>query len=176
MTPIYGWNVFWKDIRQVDWQYNKIPIKEIQPSEVKLVLKAQPELIAMPDYPNPYSHSLIIHWDVFEVSDEIIAKIGSYGTFYYGANDEGAIFSIGSQEPSSYGPEWCFTLYATSEEAFMSGLAKNIEHAQSREINSIMCIHGPDFIPLYDKMEWLQERNHELPLILHELYFKKEVL
>lgn len=174
MNQIYTWKVFWKDIREVDWSFDEIPISEIQPKEVKGKIKEFPELIAMPDNPNPYSHTILRHWDAFETTDDNIKKIGQKGTYYFGSSNSEAVFSIGGIEPSSYGPEWCFTLYATNDEAFLSGMSKNLELAREQGSGNLMCIHQPEFTHLYDSIDWLKEQNHDISLVLHERYFTHE--
>ena len=174
MKPIYSWSVFWKDIHQVDWEYIDNPMTEIEPDEVKDKLKEFPNLISMPDDPNPYSQSIIRYWDVYEVSDENLKEIGQHAKYHFGIVDGEAAFSIGGIEPSSYGPEWCFTLCATSSDAFLKGMYMNYKLARENGSNNLMCIHQPEYYHLYDSIEWLHERNHELNLILHERYLHQE--
>ncbi|MGY5873667.1 MAG: GNAT family N-acetyltransferase [Candidatus Thorarchaeota archaeon] len=172
LDPVYTWQVFWKDIRTAKWKFDKIPMKEIQAKELKSNIKEYPELFAMPDNPNPYSQSILRHWDVFETTDQNIIDIGEHASFHFGNAGTEAVLSIAGKEPSRYGPEWCFTLYATSKETFLSGLSKNLEVAQEQGINSLMCIHQPQFTQLYESIDWLKERNHEISLVLHERYLK----
>jgi hypothetical protein len=174
MKTVYTWKVFWKDIRQVDWNYDGVSVTEIQPDDVRSKCKEFPELIEMPDDPNPYSQSFILHWDVYEISEENIKQIGQHAEYHFGCADADAVFSIGEVRPTRYGPEWCFTLYASSDEAFLSGLSKNLELARKRECNNIFCIHQPEFTHLYDSLEWLKERNHDISLVLHERYLHQE--
>ena len=145
------------------------PIKRL---EVRF--KEFPVLIAMPDNPNPYSSSIIKHWDVYETSEDNIREIGKDATFHFGNTGSFAVFSIGAIQPSAYGPEWCFTLYATDETAFKSGLSKNIELSRENECNVMMCLHQPEFTHLYDSIACLKERNHDISLVLHERYLHKE--
>lgn len=174
MQPIYTWKVFWKGAQNADWTYEGISMSEIQPEDVKTKIKEFSKLIEMPDNLNPYSHSIIRHWDVYETTDDNIKEIGKHSSYHFGNSDTEAVFSIGGIEPSSYGPEWCFTLYATSDDAFLSGLSKNLELAREQETNILMCIHQPEFTHLYDSIEWLKERNHDISLVLHERYFIEE--
>ncbi|MHA1421639.1 MAG: GNAT family N-acetyltransferase [Candidatus Thorarchaeota archaeon] len=174
MNQVYTWKVFWKDIRAVKWKLNGILIDEIQPKDAKRRIKEWPDLIAMPDNPNPYSHSILRHWNLYETTDENIDHIGKNGSFYFGHSDTDAAFSVGGIEHASYEPEWCFTLYATSEHTFLSGLSKNLQLAQEQGCGNMMCIHQPEFTHLYDSVDWLKERNHDISLVLHERYLHQE--
>ncbi|TFG28787.1 GNAT family N-acetyltransferase [Candidatus Thorarchaeota archaeon] len=174
MNQIHTWKVFWKDVREVEWRFDGIQISEIQPNEVKGKLKEFPELIAMPDNPNPFSHSILRHWDLYETTDENIEDLAKHSSYHFGQSDIGVVFSIGGIESSSYVPEWCFTLYATNEDAFLSGLSKNLELAREQGSNLLMCIHQPEFTHMYDSVDWLKERNHDISLTLHERYFTYE--
>lgn len=174
MKPIYTWKVFWKDGRGVDWKFDGLPMSEIQPKDVRSMVKKFPELIEMPNEPNPYSQSIIRHWDVYEASDDNMKEIGRQASFHFGASESDAVFSIGGIEPSRYGPEWCYTLYATSDDAYLSGLSKNIELARAQGTDLLMCIHQPEYSHLYNSVDWLNERNHDLSLVLHERYLHQE--
>jgi len=174
MKPIHSWIVFWKDIRQVDQEYNEKPMIEIEPDEVKSRLVEFPDLVSMPDDPNPYSQSIIRHWDVYETTLDNLKEIGRQANYHFGIIDGQAVLSIGGIEPSSYGPEWCFTLYATSDEAFLNGIYMNYKLARENGSSNLMCIHQPNYYHLYDSIDWLHERNHELHLILHERYLHQE--
>ena len=175
MKQIYKWKVFWKGpLSEVGWRYDKIPVTEIQPKEVKDKLKEFPKLIEMPADPNPYSTSIIKHWDVYETTDENIQEIGQKGFYHFGNSDTDAVFSISGIQPSGYGPEWCFTLYATSEDAFKSGMSKNVELAIENGCDVMMCLHQPEFTHLYNSIDWLKERNHDISLVLHERYLHQE--
>ena len=171
LEQIIKYKVFWKGpISEVNWNFDKI---ELEPVKAKDIMKTlSPIKNLLQEEPNPYSRSIIYHWDVFEVSDINLVEIEKQARFHFGSNDSDAVLTIGGENPTSHGPEWCFTIYATSDVSFKSGLSKNLEIAKEKGINSIFCIHQPKYSQVYDSIEWLKERNHELSLILHERYLK----
>ncbi len=175
LGPIIKYKVFWKGpTAGVDWNFDKIKLGQVDAKEIPKVLKQFRELLA--DEPNPYSKSILFHWDVYEVSEMSLEKIETHAKFQFGSKGNDAVLTIGGEQPSSHGPEWCFTVYATSEDAFLSGISKNLTLAQENGIDVVLCIHQPEFTHLYNSIGWLKELNHEISLVLYERYLKSEMI
>jgi len=174
LEQIINYKVFWKGpTAGVDWVFDKIKLNQIGLQDVKKSLRQFSGLLQ--EETNPYSKSIIYIWDVYEVSDANLQEIEKHAAFQFGSNGDDAVLTIGGEHLSSDGPEWCFTVYATSEDAFLSGISKNLALAQERSINHVMCVHQPEFEHLYNTVEWLKERNHGISLVLHEMYLKSEM-
>jgi len=161
MKQVALYNVFWKGYRRkIKWRNNSIKVQQIEPENVLEFLENNPKLMPL--------DALLFHWDVFDVTIKKIKDIGKSAQFFAGSNNSGATLSISGNQPASFGTEWCFTLYATSSDAFLSGLSKNLEVSQDIGTQNLFCTHSPDFVPLYRIVPWLKRRNHEITLVLHE--------
>ncbi len=161
MKQMLLFQVFWKGYRRkVTWRNKSIKVEQIEPEDVPQFIEKHPDLMPL--------DALLFHWDVFDATAKKIKDIGKSAQYFAGSSDLGATLTVSGTQPSSYGPEWCFTLYATSPEAFLSGLSKNLEVSQEIGIQNLFCVHSPDFVPLYDSTVWLKRRNHEIRLVLHE--------
>jgi len=166
LKQMYIYQVFWKDLRsKIIWKYNAINIERINPENVPDFIKQNPNLIPL--------NALVFHWDVYEATPQKIVEFGESLEYWAGSNDNGTVLTIGGKQPwemvlDGNGSQWCFTLYATSSEAFLSGLSKNLEIAQEMGIQNIMCIHPSEFTSDYSSINWLKQRNHEIKLVLHE--------
>jgi len=161
MKQMTLYQVFWKGYRRrITWRNNSIKVEQIEPKNVIEFIEKHPNLIPL--------NALVFHWDVFDATAKKIRDIGKSAQYFAGSDDSGATLAVSGKQPSSNGPEWCFTLYATSPDAFLSGLSKNLEVSQEMGIKNLMCIHSPNFVHLYDSTKWLKRRNHEIRLVLHE--------
>ncbi|TFH03638.1 MAG: GNAT family N-acetyltransferase [Candidatus Thorarchaeota archaeon] len=161
MKQMNVYQVFWKGYRRkITWRDESIKVEQIEPKDVMGFLEKNPDLLPL--------RALVHHWDVYDATPEIINEIGKVAQYWGGSNDTGAVLSISGEESSRVGPEWIFSLFATSSQAFTSGLSKNLEVSQELGIRNLMCIHSPDFEPMYQNIKWLKRRNHEISLVLHE--------
>ncbi|TFH04082.1 MAG: GNAT family N-acetyltransferase [Candidatus Thorarchaeota archaeon] len=160
------YQVFWKDLRsKINWKYDAINVSKIEPEKVPEFVEQNPNLMPL--------NVIMFHWDVFEATPQKIQDLGKSLQYWAGSNENGAILSVGGKQPwemvmDGGSSQWCFTLYATSPEAFLSGLSKNLEIAQELGIQNIMCIHPSEFVSSYSSIKWLKQINHELRLVLHE--------
>jgi hypothetical protein len=162
MKQVAEYAVFWKDFRRYPkWIGNRIPIGVMDGESIISFLKNHQTLVPL--------SAIIRHWDVYEATSKKIRELEENSCFLAGANEIGAMLSLGIQQPVSYGFEWCFSLYATNGDAFLSALSANLQHSQQKGLRNLMCIHPFEFTSLYSKIRWLKVRNHELRLILHEL-------
>jgi len=162
MKQVAEYAVFWKGFRRYPkWEDTRIPIETMNSESAISMIKKHPGLLPL--------NTIIRHWDVYDATQKKIRELGKTSSFLAGANELGAVISLGIQHSTSHGSEWCFTLYATSSESFLSGLSANLRYSQQNEFRSLMCIHSPEFTSLYSKISWLKKRNHDLRLVLHEL-------
>jgi N-acetylglutamate synthase-like GNAT family acetyltransferase len=162
MKQIAEYAVFWKGFRRNSkWTNNVIPITKMDSESVISFMKNNPTLVPI--------NAIIRHWDIFDATPKKIRDLGKNGTYLGGANEFGAALSFGIEQSNSYGPEWCFSLYATNRKSFLSGLSANLSHSHQNGVRNLMCIHPLDFTSLYSTISWLKRRNYELRLILHEL-------
>lgn len=161
MHQVVKYNVFWKTYRKnLKWRNNFIEINEINESEVINLIRGDIKLLP---------HNVLIkHWDVYEATSENIKHIGKNSRFYGGSSPKGIVLTIGGIEPSRYGPEWCFTVFATNEDSFLSGLSANLSIAQEQNIRNLLCVHPQEYTSLYPRIGWLKRRSHEIQLCLHE--------
>jgi len=135
MKQMLLFQVFWKGYRRkVTWRDNSIEVEQIEPEDVPGFIKKNPDILPL--------DALVFHWDVFDATDKKIKDIGKSAQYFAGSSDLGATLTVSGTQPSSYGPEWCFTLYATSPVAFLSGLSKNLEVSQEIGIQNLFCIHS----------------------------------
>ena len=165
MKQMNVYQVFWKGYRRkITWRDESIKVEQIEPNNVMKFLEKNPDLLPL--------RALVHHWDVYDATPEKISELSKSAQYWGGGDDSGAVFSISGEEPSSDGPEWIFSLFATSPKAFTAGLSKNLEVSQESGIRNLMCIHSPNYIPMYQKIQWLKHRNHEISLVLHERYLE----
>ena len=171
MKQINTYNVFWKgNVLDIDWRNNKVHVSRIDSSQVLETINQYPALVRMSKNPNKASRSVVFHWDVYEAIASNIDDIGKNASYFFGSNESEAVLCIGGEHQTNEGVEWCCTIYATNNNAFLSGLSANLELAQLRKSDSIFCIHQFEFRNLYDAVDWLAEPDHELKLVLHERY------
>jgi N-acetylglutamate synthase-like GNAT family acetyltransferase len=162
MKQIAKYAVFWKGFRRYPkWVDNSITIRLLESESVILFIQNYPSLIPL--------NTLIRHWDFFDATRKKIREIGKTSGYLAGANELGAALSLGIKQATSYGTEWCFSLYATNGVSFLSGLSANLKHMREYGYRNLMCIHSMEFTSLYSRISWLKRRNHEIQLVLHEL-------
>jgi RimJ/RimL family protein N-acetyltransferase len=162
MQQIAKYHVFWKGYRRsIKWKYQVIDVKRIHPEDVFDVIYENKRLVPQ--------NALIKHWDFYEASQTRIRELSESSIFLAGQDDRGATLSIGGVESLGQETEWCFALYATTPEAFLSGLSANLATAQEQGHHSLFCIHPAEYVSLYPAIKWLRNRSHEIGLILHEL-------
>ena len=160
MSIIGQYSVFWKGWRRnFKWTYETDTVKQIDTPDVLDFVQSHPKLV-----PN---RTLIHHWDVFDLTKQNVDTIAETAEFWYGERSS-ASFSSGFEHESRYGPEWCFTIYATTNEGFLSNLSTHLHHARSKNIKLLMCIHPPEFEEQYQNVKWLKRRNHGIQLLLFE--------
>jgi hypothetical protein len=160
MEIVGNYSVFWKGYRRnFKWEDNTDLIRPLEKKEVVDFVNVHPELV-----PNV---SLIHHWDVFDITQENVDTITKTAEFWYGEGSS-ASFSSGFEHESRYGHEWCFTIYATTKEGFLSNLSTHLHHARSKNIKLLMCIHPLEFEEQYQTVKWLKHRNHGIQLLLFE--------
>ena len=171
MKRVTTFNVFWKGgIAEIDWSYDKIPLSGLETQSVLNVIKNHPDIVHMDNDENHSSRSIVFHWDLYEATSQNIEEIGKYASYYFGTSYKEAALTIAGEHKVREGVEWCCTIYANSNDAFLSGLSANMKLAREKGIDTIFCIHQMEFSRLYETIDWLKERNHELKLVLHEMY------
>ncbi|TET08584.1 MAG: GNAT family N-acetyltransferase [Candidatus Thorarchaeota archaeon] len=160
MSIIGQYSVFWKGWRRnFKWTYEVDSVKRMESSDVLEFAQSHPELL-----PNT---TLIHLWDVFDLTRKNVDVIAKTAEFWSG-EESSASLSSGFQHDTRYGPEWCFTIYATTPDAFLSNLSVHLNHARDLGIKILMCIHPPDFEEQYQNVKWLKRRNHGIQLLLFE--------
>ena len=160
MKIVGQYSVFWKGYRRnFSWINDEDLIRPLEKEDVLDFVKVHPELVS--------NRSLIHHWDVFDISQKNVDTIAETAEFWYGEGS-GASLSSGFVNDSRYGPEWCFTIYATTPEGFLSNLSTHFHYARSKNIKNLLCIHPPEFEDQYRQVNWLKRRNHGIQLLLFE--------
>jgi len=160
MKMIGNYSVFWKGYRRnFKWTNDTDLIRPLEKKDVLDFVKTHPDIV-----PNK---SLIHHWDVFDITQENVDTITETAEFWYGEGSNASL-SSGFENESRYGPEWCFTIYATTPEGFLSNLSTHVHYARSKNIRNLMCIHPPEFQDQYREVKWLKRRNHGIQLLLFE--------
>jgi len=160
MSSIGQYSVFWKGWRRnFKWTYDADIVKRVDTNEVINLAQSYPELV-----PNS---TLIHHWDVFDLTRKNFDVIAKTAEFWSGEGSSTSL-SSGFQHETRYGPEWCFTIYATTPDAFLSNLSVHLNHARDLGIKLLMCIHPSDFEEQYQNVKWLKRRNHGIQLLLFE--------
>ncbi len=162
MKQVTEFAVFWKGLRRFPkWVDNTIPLEIMDSQSIMLLIKKYPALI-------PHN-AIIRYWDIYDLTKKKIRDLESTSIFLAGTNEHEAVLSLGIEHSTNHGSEWCFTIYATNSDSFLSGLSANLQYAQQNGIRNLLCIHPPEFTSLYSKISWLKRRNHQLRLLLHEL-------
>jgi N-acetylglutamate synthase-like GNAT family acetyltransferase len=160
MSIIAQYSVFWKGWRRnFKWTHDSDVVKRMDANDILEFGQAHPKLL-----PNG---TLINHWDVFDLTTENVEVISSTAEFWFGEGSSPSL-SSGFQLETRYGPEWCFTIYATTPEAFLSNLSVHLNHVRDLGIKLLMCIHSPEFEKQYQNVKWLKRRNHGIQLLLFE--------
>lgn len=164
MEVIDRFSVFWKRYgRGTKWvEYNDSIVKA-SVTQVLNFTQSHPELFP--------SHSIVFHWDVFDLTLQNIKSIKSKADFYVIKNELGVGFSLGFQNDIPPEPEWCFTVHASSFPIFESLLNFHLKKARDQGLRDFLCIHQPEFKSQYNKVRWLKRRAHELDLLLFERIF-----
>ena len=161
MNVIGQYSVFWKDYRRnFRWTYETDTVKKMEKSEVIDFAQAHAEI-----FPN---RVLIHHWDVFDITQQNVDTITSTSAEFWCGRGSSASVSSGFQHESWDGSEWCFTIYASTTDGFLSNLSAHLHYARSKDIRNLMCIHPPEFQELYSEVKWLKRRNHGIHLLLFE--------
>jgi len=162
MEPVVEYAVFWKGFRNYPkWSNNRIELEAANSESVLFLMKQHPNLVPL--------NAIIRHWDIFDATKKKIRELEKTSCFLVGSNELGAVLSLGVHHSTSAGSEWCFSLFATNNDSFLSGLSANLQYADQNGLRNLLCIHLPEYTSLYSKISWLRRRNHELRLILHEL-------
>ena len=161
MNAIGQYSVFWKGYRRnFKWVHETDTVERIEKSEIINFVQAHAEL-----FPN---RVLIHHWDVFDMTPQNIEIITGTAAEFWCGTGSSASLSSGFVNESRYGPEWCFTIYASTPDGFLSNLSTHLHHARSKNIRNLMCIHPPEYQNLYSEVKWLKRRNHGIQLLLFE--------
>jgi N-acetylglutamate synthase-like GNAT family acetyltransferase len=161
MRVIENYCVFWKHYgRGVKWIKDDPSISEIDSSKVLDFIKANSEIIP--------TNCLIYHWDVLEANEENINLIGEHASFFIIEGPLGKGFSLGFIHETRQGPEWCFSVYASTSDVFVSTLNYHLKRAREHELKDLMCIHPSHLKQFYNNVKWLKKPSHELELLLFE--------
>lgn len=161
MNVIDKYSVFWKRYgRGIKWIKDDELISEINSSEALGFIGINPELFPM--------NCIVYHWDVYEANQKNIDLIGENATFFVSEGLQGKGLSWGFRHDTRQGPEWCFSVYASNPEVFVSSLHFHLKHAREHDLKNLQCIHHPKFKKSYDKVKWLKRRGHEIELLLFE--------
>ena len=161
MDVIGQYSVFWKDYsRNFRWTHQTDLVKRLDKSEVIDFGEAHAEIFQ--------NNVLIHHWDVFDLTQQNVDIIAETNAeFWYGEGNSASL-SSGFRHETRFGPEWCFSIYASTSDGFLSHLSTHLHYARSKNIKGLMCIHPPVFQELYSQVKWLKRRNHGIQLLLFE--------
>ena len=162
MEVIVKYSVFWKRYgRGIKWIKDDESIFEIDSSDVLGFLQSNLELVP--------TNCLIYHWDALEANQENIDIIRKKAVFFISDSVQGKALSWGFRNETRHGPEWCFSVYASSAEVFVSQLHFHLKHARENELKDLLCIHPSELKESYSKVKWLKRREHEIELLVFEL-------
>ncbi|MCK5266385.1 MAG: hypothetical protein KAR03_12320, partial [Candidatus Thorarchaeota archaeon] len=88
--------------------------------------------------------------------------------FFISESEQGKGLSWGFRNETRHGPEWCFSLYASSPEVFVSKLHFHLKYAREHQLKDLLCIHPVKLKKSYSKVKWLKRRAHEIELLIFE--------
>ena len=161
MNVIGQYSVFWKGYhRNFRWTHETDNVEKMEKSEVIDFTQTHADI-----FPNEV---LVHHWDVLDINQLNVDAIAETpAEFWYGKGNV-ASFSSGFQHETRYGPEWCFSIYASTPDGFLSNLSTHLHYARNKNIRLLMCIHPPEFQDLYSQVKWLKRRNHGIGLLFFE--------
>ncbi|OLS29517.1 MAG: hypothetical protein ThorAB25_16110 [Candidatus Thorarchaeota archaeon AB_25] len=161
MNVIGQYSVFWKGYRRnFRWIHETDSVERMEKSEVIDFVQNHTGI-----FPN---RVLIHHWYVFDPIPQNLDIIAETSTEFWFGDGSSASFSSGFQHETRYGSQWCFTIYASTPDGFLSNLSTHLHHARMKNIRNLMCIHPPEFQELYSQVKWLKRRNHGIQLLLFE--------
>lgn len=162
MEQLFQLNTFWKEaLRRIKWSDTSIQVEESTTGQVMEVLSSEPSLLPR--------GIIVHHWYAFDATERRIQKIGEFAKYWIGRrNGQPVSLSLGFKHDTAVGTEWCCTIYAANAEAFLSALSVHLDMAKGLSMSALMCVHQPEFENLYAKVKWLNERDHEIRLVLFE--------
>ena len=161
MEVIDKYSILWKRYgRGIKWIKDDKSILEIDSSEVLGFIRSNSELVP--------TNCLIYHWDALEANQENIDIIREKAVFFISESEQGKGLSWGFRNETRHGPEWCFSLYASSPEVFVSKLHFHLKYAREHQLKDLLCIHPVKLKKSYSKVKWLKRRAHEIELLIFE--------
>lgn len=126
------------------------------------------EVLQLVPYLVPYG-ALIHFWYALDATNEAIDEIRRKGEFWIGRKgNEPVALSLGFENESSSGREWCVTIYAQDPVDILSTLAFHIKVMKEKGLSAIMCLHSPSFEPAHHGVSSSEGIVHTITLGLLE--------
>ncbi len=161
MNVIDRLSVFWKRYgRGVKWIKVDDSIHSATSLETLDFIQSNQELFP--------SNTIAFYWDLHDANERNIQRIDDVAHYFVSESDLGKGFSLGFRNEIPPEPEWCFSVYASSPEVFVSKLHFHLKYAREQGLRDLLCIHKPEFRVLYEDIKWLKRRAHEIDLHLFE--------
>ncbi|MHA1908228.1 MAG: N-acetyltransferase family protein [Candidatus Thorarchaeota archaeon] len=115
------------------------------------------------------SNVLVYHWYALDHSPESLRILDSKVRFWIVETDSEIVgLSLGFRQSTPGGLEWCSTIYAKHQLAFLSLVSSQITAAKENECVSIMFLNNPEYSDILLSNTTLLERYHEIGLLLFE--------
>lgn len=162
LKPITSMQSFWKEaISEIKWCVENTDVSEIDYTALATVLENQPALIP--------EDVLIYHWDAVD-TDLIGLESASAETGFWATEDDGKIVAVstGLAFDSPREREWFATLYPLNPSAFLQSFSHHLSLAVENQCDIVICTHPPQYKSLYDDVEMLRDRAHEIEIGLFE--------
>ncbi|MFW9944474.1 MAG: GNAT family N-acetyltransferase [Candidatus Sifarchaeia archaeon] len=107
--------------------------------------------------------NVIIHdWKALDATPDALDKIGQTARFWVQKQDDVIkSFSLGFIRDASGGPQWAFTIYASSESSFLDHLSHHVGMASENECTSMFGAFQEEFSDTFYDLDWAQHEEEE---------------
>jgi N-acetylglutamate synthase-like GNAT family acetyltransferase len=141
------------DPGEIAWRSSTDPIKEVVSTQLHHNLIDSGLL--------PYN-IIICDWKALDATPEALDKIGQTARFWVQMeNDEIKSFSLGFKHDASGGPQWAFTIYASSESGFLDHLSHHVEMASENKCTSMFGAFQKEFSDTFYNLDWAKHEEDE---------------
>ena len=138
---------------EISWRSSTEPIKEVTPAQL------HPNLVDSGLLP----HNVIVYdWKALDATPEALDKIGQNARFWVQVQGDAIkSFSLGLARNASEGPQWAFTIYASSESGFLDHVSHHIAMASDNKCKSMFGAFQKEFSDIFYGLDWAKHEEDE---------------
>ncbi|MFX0046025.1 MAG: GNAT family N-acetyltransferase [Candidatus Hermodarchaeota archaeon] len=141
------------DPEKISWRSSAEPIKEVISTQLHSGLVDSGLLPC---------NVIVYDWKALDATPEALDKIGQTARFWVQSqNDIIKSFSLGLKRDASGGPQWAFTIYASSESGFLDHLSHHVGMATENECTSMFGAFQKEFSDTFFALDWAQDEDDD---------------